>query len=307
MKNILVTGGAGFIGSNLIKYLLSNHLEIEKIIVLDNFFTGNEKNKIKSNRVRYIEDSTWNIEKQFSDDEGLFDTVFHFGEYSRIVKSFDDVNYVMKTNLHGTTRVLEMCRKWKAKLIYSASSSKFGNDGKDENLSPYSWAKSKIVELIKNYSDWYNLQYEICYFFNVYGPGQITSGDYATVVGIFERQSNAGDLMTVVSPGTQTRDFTHVSDIVKGVAKTVSMNMNKEWHLRSGKNVSIIDVANMYEKGKWHLIPERRGERFTSEEFPSDTNKVLQWEPEMNLRLWIASRKHLEKVKLSSPGINIKE
>ena len=113
--------------------------------------------------------------------------------------------------------------------------------------------------------------------------------------------------MTVVSPGTQTRDFTHVSDIVKGVAKTVSMNMNKEWHLRSGKNVSIIDVANMYEKGKWHLIPERRGERFTSEEFPSDTNKVLQWEPEMNLSLWIASRKYLEKVRLSSPGINIKE
>lgn len=307
MKSILVTGGAGFIGSNLIKYLLSNHLEIEKIIVLDNFFTGNEKNKIKSNRVKYIEDSTWNIEKHFSDEEGLFDTVFHFGEYSRIVKSFDDVNYVMKTNLHGTTRVLEMCRKWKAKLIYSASSSKFGNDGKDENLSPYSWAKSKIVELIKNYNNWYNLQYEICYFFNVYGPGQITSGDYATVVGIFERQYNAGDLMTVVSPGTQTRDFTHVNDIVRGVAKTVSMNMNKEWHLRSGKNVSIIDVANMYEKGKWHLIPERRGERFTSEEFPSDTNKVLQWEPEMNLRLWIASRKYLEKVKISSPGIDIKE
>lgn len=307
MKNILVTGGAGFIGSNLIKHLLKEHSEIEKIIVLDNFFTGNEKNKIESSRVKYIKDSTWNIENQFSNKEGLFDTVFHFGEYSRIVKSFDDVNYVMKTNLHGTTRVLEMCRKWKAKLIYSASSSKFGNDGKDENLSPYSWAKSKIVELIKNYSDWYNLQYEICYFFNVYGPGQITSGDYATVVGIFERQFNAGDLMTVVSPGTQTRDFTHVSDIIRGVAKTVSMNMNKEWHLRSGKNVSIIDVANMYEKGKWHLIPERRGERFTSEEFSSDTNKVLQWEPEMNLHLWIASRKYLEKVKLSSPGIDIKE
>jgi UDP-glucose 4-epimerase len=287
MKNVLVTGGAGFIGSNLIKQLLKDHLEIEKIIVLDNFFTGKESNKINNPKVKYTLGSTWEVEKLFSEEAGLFDTVFHFGEYSRIVKSFDDVNYVMKTNLHGTTRVLEMCRKWGAKIIYSASSSKFGNDGKDENLSPYSWAKSKIVELIKNYNTWYDLQYEICYFFNVYGPGQITKGDYATVIGIFESQYLAGEKMTVVSPGTQTRDFTHVYDIVKGVSKTATISMNKEWHLRSGKNVSIIDVANMYSRGDWHLIPERRGERFTSEEFPSDTNKVLQWEPLEDLEEWI--------------------
>jgi UDP-glucose 4-epimerase len=265
--------------------------------VLDNFFTSNEENRLTSEKVKYINASTWDIEKHFTKEEGLFDTVFHFGEYSRIVKSFDDVDYVMKTNLHGTTRVLEMCRNWKAKLIYSASSSKFGNNGKDENLSPYSWAKSKIVELIKNYNSWFNLQYEICYFFNVYGPGQITSGDYATVVGIFERQHINNEKMTVVSPGTQTRDFTHVNDIVNGVVKTVDMNMNKEWHLRSGKNVSIIEVANMFKRGNWQLIPERRGERFTSEEFESDTNEVLDWQPEMNLQLWVASRLYLEKAK----------
>ena len=296
MKYVLVTGGAGFIGSNLIRQILADHPTIEKIIVLDNFFTGKEENIVDDKRVKYMRNPTWEIEKLFSHEEGLFDTVFHFGEYSRIVKSFDDVNYVMQTNLHGTTRVLEMCRKWKAKLIYSASSSKFGNNGKDENLSPYSWAKSKIVELIKNYNEWYGLQYEICYFFNVYGPGQITKGDYATVIGIFERQWKAGELMTVVSPGTQTRDFTYVGDIVRGVVKTVDMNMNKEWHLRSGVNISIIEVANLYERGKWHLIPERRGERFTSEEFPSDTNKVLDWYPEVTLEEWIESVKEKEKV-----------
>ena len=291
MKNVLVTGGAGFIGSNLIRHLLNVHPEIERIVILDNLFTSKSYKPHKSKKVKFINGPTWEIEDFFSDEEGLFDVVFHFGEYSRIVKSFDDVNYVMKTNLHGTTRVLEMCRKWGAKLIYSASSSKFGNDGKDENLSPYSWAKSKIVELIKNYNDWYGLQYEICYFFNVYGPGQITKGDYATVIGIFERQFMNEESMTVVSPGTQTRDFTHVYDIVRGVVKTINMNMNKEWHLRSGKNVSIIEVANMYDYGKWHLIPERRGERFTSEEFPSDTNEVLNWEPEESLEKWIDSVK----------------
>lgn len=291
MKNVLVTGGAGFIGSNLIKHLIETHKDIEKIIVLDNFFTSSAGNALKSKKVKYIQAPTWEIEKHFSDAEGLFDTVFHFGEYSRIVKSFDDVNYVMKTNLHGTTRVLEMCRKWKAKLIYSASSSKFGNDGKDENLSPYSWAKSKMVELIKNYNDWFGLQYEICYFFNVYGPGQIMEGDYATVVGIFERQWSKMRKMTIVEPGNQTRDFTHVEDVVRGVTKAVSMDMNKEWHLRSGVNVSISDLADMFDKNMKEFIPERRGERFTSEEFPSDTEEILNWKPIHSLEDWVKSRK----------------
>ncbi len=298
MKNILVTGGAGFIGSNLIKQILKDYPQAY-IVSLDNYWTGTKENHIDTPRVKYMTGDTWNIDEMWSDEPGVFDLVFHFGEYSRIVKSFEDVDYVMKTNLHGTTRVLEKCRKWGAKLIYSASSSKFGNNGRDENLSPYSWAKSKIVELIKNYNEWFNLQYEICYFFNVYGPGQITSGDYATVIGIFERQYMANELMTVVSPGNQTRDFTHVYDIVGGVSKTVNVNMNKEWHLRSGKNVSIIEVANMYDHGKWQLIPERRGERFTSEEFPSDTNEVLKWEPKESLEKWINSVKtcKLEKQK----------
>lgn len=284
MKNVLVTGGAGFVGSNLIKKLIENNPEVN-ITSLDNYFTGKPENHVAG--VEYYRGNTWEADSIFEDRE--FDTVFHFGEYSRIVQSFRDIDFVHRSILSGTPIILELCRKWRAKLIYSASSSKFGNEGKDENLSPYSWMKSKMVELIKNYGEWYDLQYEICYFFNVYGPGQITAGDYATVVGIFERQYKEGKKCTVVTPGTQTRDFTHIGDIVSGLVKASERMDNKEWHLRSGVNVSIIDVAEMF--GEWELIPERRGERFTSEEFPSDTEVKLNWKPEYNLQDWINSRK----------------
>lgn len=284
MKNVLVTGGAGFVGSNLIKQLIKTNPELN-ITSLDNYFTGNHKNHVAG--VEYYRGNTWEADSIFESKE--FDTVFHFGEYSRIVQSFRDIDFVHRSILSGTPVILELCRKWNAKLIYSASSSKFGNEGKDENLSPYSWMKSKMVELIKNYGEWYDLQYEICYFFNVYGPGQITEGDYATVIGIFERQYKEGKKCTVVTPGTQTRDFTHIGDIVSGLIKASQRMDNKEWHLRSGVNVSIIDVAEMF--GEWELIPERRGERFTSEEFPSDTEMKLNWKPEYNLQDWINSRK----------------
>lgn len=283
MKKILITGGAGFIGSNLIKRLLKEHPKID-ITVLDNYFTSDSKNNLKSKRVKYITGSTWNIDRYFNDDD-LFDVVFHFGEYSRIVKSFDDVGYVMESNLYGTTKVLEMCRKWGAKLIYSASSSIFGNNKEDQHLNPYAWSKSKIVELIKNYKDWYDLQYEICYFYNVYGKGQISKGDYATVIGIFESQYKEGKPLTVVSPGTQSRDFTHIDDIVDGVLKTVDKNMNNEWFLKSGVEYKLIDVAKMF-TDNIVMIPEKRGERKNST-YTRNTNKLLGWEPKNDLIQYI--------------------
>jgi UDP-glucose 4-epimerase len=280
---ILVTGAAGFIGTNLIKRLRTNHPDWE-IRGIDNYFTGSEDNHVEG--VEYQRMNTFNLMYRPFTSGFNPDIVFHFGEYSRIVKSFDDRDYVMKTNLNGTSQVFEYCLEKGAKIIYSASSSKFGNNGADENLSPYSWAKAKMVELIKNYHEWFGLQYEICYFFNVYGPGQIMTGDYATVIGIFERQMKEGKNLTVVSPGTQSRDFTHVEDVVRGVEMTTRTNLNREWMLRSGKNVEIADVAKMY-SDDWELIPERRGERFTSEEFPSDTEEVLGWKPEKSLKEWI--------------------
>ena len=303
MKNVLVTGGAGFVGSNLIKHLKENNPNI-KITSLDNYFTGKKEHHIPG--VEYVYGNTWEAKEKFEKlkEEEYFDTVFHFGEYSRIVQSFDDIEYVAQTNMAGTPQILELCKKWNAKLIYSASSSKFGNDGKDENLSPYAWMKAKMVEYIKNYNEWFGLEYQICYFFNVYGPGQIMTGDYATVIGIFERQYNAGQKCTVVEPGTQSRDFTHVNDIVSGVVKSAEYlhtavndnhdSIGREWYLRSGVERSIIDVAEMY--GEWEFIPERRGERLNSTTIDNDTCERLGWKPTHSLEEWIESVKIKQEV-----------
>lgn len=291
-KKILITGGAGFVGSNLVKSILAKY-PYANITVLDNYFTGNFETisdfpiDIENGHTKDIVDLF--EDKNPSQEPKPFDIIYHFGEYSRIVTSFKDIETVMESNLNGTSKVLDYCRKWNAKLIYSASSSKFGNDGNDENLSPYAWVKAKMVELIKNYHEWYDLQYEICYFYNVYGPGQITKGDYATVVGIFEDQYDNNKPLTVVSPGTQTRDFTHIDDIVDGVIKAANSNQNGEWHLRSGETFTLIELAELFKHG-WKFIPERRGEREGATETDDHTKKVLNWEPKMTLKEYIKNK-----------------
>lgn len=284
MKRILVTGGAGFIGTNLIEEL-SKDIN-NKITSLDCYFTGKTENHVQG--VEYIKGYTWEIENILVNRS--FDIIYHFGEYSRIVYSFDDITFVSESILRGTPKVFEFAKKCSAKLIYSASSSKFGNNGQDENLSPYAWMKSKMVELLKNYNKWFDLKYEICYFFNVYGPKQIYDGNYATVVAIFEKQFKAGKKLTVVSPGTQSRDFTHIADIITGVIATENVNLNHEWHLRTGINTKIASLAEMF--GDWELIPERKGERFVSEFFESDTLEKLNWKPKQKLEDWVALRKN---------------
>ncbi len=278
--NILVTGGAGFVGSNLIKRLIEIYPKAD-ILSVDNYFTGKISNHV--NGVSYINKSVYDFLKQNINYRP--DIVFHFGEYSRIVKSFDDIEYLMETNLTSTSLLIEQCKKWECKLIYSASSSKFGNDGKDENLSPYAWVKAKMVELIKNYRDWFGLNYEIVYFYNVYGPGQIESGDYATVIGIFERQYRNGEKLTVVSPGTQQRDFTHIDDIVEGTILASQQNLNHEWFLRKGEPKTIIEIADLF--GEWEMVEERRGERQTADVVESDTETLLKWIPQNTVEDYI--------------------
>ena len=275
---ILVTGGAGYVGSNLIKHLKGN--TNATITSLDNYFTGQEANHIKG--VEYIQDCTWKINELPKQD-----IVYHFGEYSRVVPSFKDVEYLMTSNLWGTSRVLEQCKKWNAKLIYSASSSKFGGN---ENLSPYSWVKAKMVELIKNYSEWYGLKYEVCYFYNVYGKNHISEGDYATVIGIFEKQYKEGEALTIVGDGKQSRQFTHIDDIVNALDKVRMKDSNKEWYLSSDVEYKIIDVARMF-TDNIKFIPERKGERYKATTIQNDTKKVLNWKIKNNLEDYINGTK----------------
>ena len=213
--------------------------------------------------------------------------VFHFGEYSRVVPSFKDIPYVLRTNLQGTSRIIELCKIWNAKLIYSASSSKFGGN---EHLSPYSWTKAKMVELIKNYNKWFNLQYEICYFYNVYGKNHIATGDYATVIAKFEKQYKEQKPLTVVGDGTQTRQFTHINDIIIALYKILRQNQNKEWYLSSDKSYSIIEVAKMFTDDIVY-IPERQGERQDAVILVNDTKQVLNWQTKYDLKKYINGQK----------------
>ena len=278
--NILVTGGAGFVGSNLIKRLVEIYPK-SNILSVDNYFTGKESNHVDG--VKYENKSVRDFLE--SDYDFKPDIVFHFGEYSRIVTSFDDTEYLIDTNLYSTAMLIDRCKQWGSKLIYSASSSKFGNEGKDENLSPYAWVKAKMVELIKNYDKWYGLNYEIVYFYNVYGPGQIEEGNYATVIGIFERQYRNGEKITVVSPGTQERDFTHIDDIVEGTILSSQKNLNHEWYLRKGEPKTIIEIAELF--GEWVMVEERKGERQTADVIESDTEKLLNWKPKHKVEDYI--------------------
>jgi len=275
--NILIIGGAGFIGSNLVDLLI---IKGYKITVLDNLSTGKSFNK----KANYIFGNSWDIDTIF---RGVnFTKVFHFGEYSRIATSFDDRELVIKSNLYGTSKVIDYCLRTGAKLIYSGSSSKFGNNGEDEHLSPYAWTKSKNIELIKNYNKWFNLQYEICYFYNVYGKGHISKGKMATVIGVFEEQYKNNKPISVVSPGTQERCFTDVRDIVAGVEKASNKTLNFEWFLKADKDYKLIDVAKLF-SDNIKLIPERKGERLGSFTLKNNTNINLGWYPKYNLEDYI--------------------
>ena len=282
MKNILITGGAGFIATNLINFLINKRKNI-KITSIDNYYSGSKLNHIKSKNVKYLRLSTLDINKNKILKKENFDMVFHFAEFSRIVPSFKDYDYCWKTNTIGTYEVIKFTFGKNAKLIYSASSSTFGSN---KYLSPYSWTKYTNNELIKNFSKWFGLNYIIVYFYNVYGPSQINSGHMAAVVGIFEKQYLRNKNLTVVKPGTQKRDFTHVDDIVRGTYLAATKANNNEFHIGSGKNYSILDVAKMF-KTKIKLVDERPGERFTSLSNSSKANKYLGYKPKNDLKKYI--------------------
>ena len=288
MKNILViTGGAGFVGSNLIEYFIKN--TSYKLISIDNYSSGFKKNHISSNRVKYIRGNTQNISKILDKNKKKIRTIFHFGEFSRIYQSFQNFHKCFDSNSIGSKEVFKFCLENKIKIIYSATSASLGNNGNDKNLSPYAFTKAKNLELLENLKNWFGLKYEIIYFYNVYGPGQIEEGKMATVIGIFENQFKKKKSLTVVKPGTQTRRFTHIKDTIDVCVKAWKLNKCKHYSISNKKSYSIISVAKMF-KSKIVFLPSRAGERYASSlTNMSLNNKVIKQFGKINLKDYISS------------------
>jgi UDP-glucose 4-epimerase len=262
MKNIIVvTGGAGFVGSNLIEYLLkkTNY----KIISIDNYSSGTKKNHISHSRVKYLKCDTRKISKILSYNKKLIHSLFHFGEFARIYQSFNHMNECIESNSIGTHEVFNFCLKNKIKLIYSATSASLGNYGKDKNLSPYAFTKSINLELLENLKRWFNFRFEIIYFYNVYGPKQISKGKMATVIGIFEDQYKRKKPLTVVKPGTQSRRFTHINDTIEVCHEAWKKNKCLHYSIYNKNSYTILEVAKMFER-KIVFLKARSGERFAS-------------------------------------------
>ena len=283
-KIIVITGGAGFVGTNLIKLLLKR--TGYKIYSIDNYSTGSKKNHIKNTRVKYIKGNTINISKIIKNPRNI-ETIFHFGEFARIYQSFLNMNECIESNTAGSNAVFNFCLNNKVKLIYSATSASLGNKGNDKNLSPYAFTKTKNLEILENFKKWFKFKYEVIYFYNVYGPSQICKGRMATVIGIFEEHFNNKKPLPVVRPGTQTRRFTHINDTVETCYLAWKKNLCKHYSITNRKSYSLLEVAKMF-NSKIKYLPKRAGERYVSALITKNlSNKIYKHYGKINLKNYI--------------------
>ena len=260
-----------------------------KIISIDNYSTGKKKNHLNNQKVTYIRGSTKNINKILKKKINRIKTVFHFGEFSRIYQSFLKMNECIDSNNIGSHEVFNFCLSNKIKLIYSATSASIGNKGNDKNLSPYAFTKAKNLELLENLKKWFNFKFEIVYFYNVYGPGQIKTGSMSTVIGIFEDQFKKKIPLTVVRPGTQSRRFTHILDTIEACYYAWKKNKCRHYSISHRKSYSVVEVAKMFDS-KIEFLPSREGERYASALTSMNlSNKVHKFFGKINLKDYVAN------------------
>ena len=288
MKNIIVvTGGAGFVGTNLIGLFIKKTKY--KIISIDDYSSGKKINHIQSKRIKYIKSNTKHISKILHKLRKNINSIFHFGEFARIYQSFLKFNQCIDSNSIGTNEVFNFCLKNDIKLIYSATSATLGNAGQDKNLSPYAFTKAKNLEMLNNLKKWFNFKFEIVYFYNVYGPGQIKTGSMSTVIGIFEDQFKKKIPLTVVKPGSQSRRFTHILDTVQVCYYAWRKNDCKHYSISSRKSYTIIEVAKLF-NSKINFLPPREGERYASALTTMNlSNKVYKMFGKINLKDYVAN------------------
>ena len=283
-NKIIITGGAGFVGTNLIKLFLKKTKY--NIISIDNYSSGRKSNHLKSNRIKYINGKTVNISKLVKNPKEI-KSVFHFGEFARIYQSFLKMNECIDSNTVGSNAVFNFCLKNRIKLIYSATSASLGNLGNDKNLSPYAFSKTKNLELLENLKKWFKFKYEVIYFYNVYGPHQICKGSMSTVIGIFEDHYKRGRPLPVVRPGTQSRRFTHIDDTDKICYLAWKKNLNRHYSIAHKKSYSLFEVAKLF-KSKIRLLPKRPGERYASALINKNlSNKMYKHFGKINLKDYI--------------------
>lgn len=275
--NILVTGGAGAIGSNLIEKLLElGH----KVTSWDNYSVGKSKNHVEG--AKYSKIDTRNSDIAFKDQ---FDLVYHLGEYSKVVPSFDEINKAWDYNIKGSYELIKMCSDYDVPIVYAGSSTRLSYPG--ELHSPYAFFKSTVAKLIQGFADWYGLKYNICYFYNVYGPKtDLWDREWQSVINIFIEQKKEGLPLTITGDGTQKRDFTHVNDIVDGLVLAGENICNQEFQLGTGVEYSILELANLFDH-HFEFIPARPGDRPRGLADIEFTHKTLGYSPKYNLKDYI--------------------
>lgn len=265
-QKILVTGGAGFIGSHLCEALIND--SSNEVYSLDNYFTGSKVNHIKN--VNYIKGNTSEIDKLIDIVPNI---IYHLGEYSRVEQSFQDIEKVLKFNKEGTLSVLEFARKNAAKLIYAGSSTKFSDGNLGRKQSPYAWSKASNTELVENYGSWFKMPYAIVYFYNVYGKREIAIGKYATLIALFKEKMRKGETLTVVNPGLQKRNFTHIDDIIDGLILVGENGYGDQFGIGSPESFTVHEIAKMF-GGKVKMLPERLGNRMDAEIYTTKTEEI---------------------------------